>query len=278
MKNKLFYFSSFVAACLLVIAACTKTEDPDSVTHQVSIPYIPDGYKFMQDAYVFGVGNTHIYSSLPEVVAVAVDSIYGFEGGYGGKTGSDSIDIHRSEILGWPDTVSVGAGSLLFEKYTRGNYRVQVGTNVVIAGPIPNPGPTAMEGLYKRNGNNYVIELKKVFDGVYVIDNPGGAAVAPFPYLFYNYAGFNGQDSLAFPNQGNECGGGTQLVGSSAPCCLTANDYSNQYPPLITNASPLTVAWKVFTYSSASKTAVQPGAGAALCTWGSTATRTFVKQ
>lgn len=274
MKNKILLFSSFLACCVLFILACDKKVEIDSVAQPISIPFI--AIKYVSDAYVYGVGNTYIYSDIPEVVAIAVDSVYGFEGGYGGKTGFDSIKIYKNEVLGWPDTVSIGAASISYQKYSKGNYRVVTGSNIVIAGPIPNPGPTALEGLYKRTSNMFVIELKKVFDGVYVIDNPGGADVTPFPYLFYNYESSSGTDSLAFPIQGNECGGGLQLVGPGAPFSLPSSEYSSKYPPVITTLSPVTLSWRVFTFASASASTVQPGNGG-LCTWG-VGVRTFVKQ
>ena len=132
-----------------------------------------------------------------------------------------------------------------------------------------------MEGTYKRTANGVLIELKKVFDGVYVIDNPGGAAVAPFPYLFYNYKNALGGDSLAFPIQSNPCAGGLQLVAPGAPLSLTSAEYSAQHPPAITATSPLTVSWKVFEFPAAR--ASSGHTGVALCQWG-TGVRTFEKQ
>jgi hypothetical protein len=132
-----------------------------------------------------------------------------------------------------------------------------------------------MEGIYKRTANGVLIELKKVFDGVYVIDNPGGAGVAPFPYLFYNYKNSSGGDSIAFPNQPNPCHGGLQLVAPGAPLSLRSSEYSALYPPAITATSPLTVSWKVLEFPSASPSSANPGA--ALCQWG-TGVRTFEKQ
>lgn len=274
MKNIKLILSSFLFACGVLFVACDKNEEADSTAQVVSVPEI--AYKNASDAYVYGAGNTHIYTDLPDVIAVAVDSIYGFEGGYGGKTGKDSIKILKTEVLGWPDTTAIGASSLNFQKYNRGNYRVTTSVNIVIAGPIPNPGPTALEGLYKRTANGFIIEVKKVFDGVYVIDNPGGAAVGPFPYLLYNHVSSTGVDSLAFPIQGNECGGGTQLVGPTAPFDLVSSEYTAKYPPIIAATAPVTLQWRVFTFSSAKKTALQPGNGG-LCTWG-VPVRTFEKQ
>lgn len=274
MKNIIFTLSSFLFGLVFFFAACDKSNGIDSVPQAVSIPYI--AIKYANDAYVYGVGNTHIYSDLPDVIAIAVDSIYGFEGGYGGKTGMDSVKILKTEVLGFSDTVAIGASSIGFEKFNKGNYRVTTSVNIVIAGPIATPGPTAMEGFYKRTANGFVIELKKVFDGVYVIDNPGGAGVPPFPYLFYNYASSSGTDSLAFPIQGNECGGGLQLVGPTAPFGLISSAYSASYPPIISATSPLTLQWRVFTFSTAKPSSLQPGNGG-LCTWG-VGIRTFVKQ
>lgn len=274
MKNKkILFISSVAAVCALVIAACGKLEEGDSVPTPTSIPYV--AIQYIEGAYVYGLGNTTIYKDIPDVVAIAVDSIVGFEGGYGGKTGADSVKIMKSDITGWPDTTGIGGYGLTFQKFNKGNYKVTLGTNIVIAGAIANPGPTAMEGTYKRTSNGVLIELKKVFDGVYVIDNPGGAGVPPFPYLFYNYKSSSGGDSLAFPNQTNPCGGGLQLVGPSAPNSLTSSEYSAKYPPIISATSPLTLQWRVYEFPSASPSSAHTGA--ALCQWG-LGVRTFEKQ
>lgn len=273
MKNKILFGSSLLVGCALMIAACHKIEDNDSVVRPTSVPYIVD--QSIQDAYVYGQGQTSIYTDIPNVVAIAVDTIVGFEGGYGGKTGSDTIQILKSDITGWPDTTTVGGKSITFTKYNKGNYRVSLTSNIVIAGAIATPGPTAMEGNYVRTANGVVIELKKVFDGVYVIDNPGGAGVAPFPYLFYNYRNSSGGDSLAFPIQKNPCAGGLQLVGTGAPLSLTSATYSAQYPPEIVSTSPLTLSWKIFEFPSARSSSANTGV--ALCQWG-TGVRTFEKQ
>ena len=273
MKNKILMLSSVLAGCILLVAACQKIEDADSTVVSTSIPIVYE--QNIDDAYVYGQGQTHIYTDIPDVVAIAVDTVVGFEGGYGGHTGSDTIKILKSDILGWPDTVALGGKSITFEKFNRANYKVSITSNIVIAGAIANPGPTAMEGTYKRTSNGVLIELKKVFDGVYVIDNPGGAGVAPFPYLFYNYRNSSGGDSLAFPIQPNPCHGGLQLVGPGAPLSLTSADYSTQYPPAITATSPLTFSWRVLEFPSARSSSANPGA--ALCQWG-TGVRTFEKQ
>ena len=274
MKNKILIFSSLLlAGSILFVAACKKIEDADSTVTLTSIPFVYQ--QNINDAYVYGQGATTIYSDIPDVVAIAVDTVVGFEGGYGGKTGMDTIQVKKSDILGWPDTVGLGGKSITFEKFNKANYKVTITSNIVIAGAIPNPGPTAMEGIYKRTANGVLIEIKKVFDGVYVIDNPGGAGVAPFPYLLYNYRSSSGGDSLAFPIQPNPCHGGLQLVGPTAPLSLTSAEYTSTYPPAITATSPLTVSWKVFEFSSARPTSLHPGA--ALCQWG-VGVRTFEKQ
>jgi hypothetical protein len=273
MKNKFHFIGALAALLLLVVASCKKVEPADSMPQPTSIPYI--AVQYISDAYVYGLGQSNIINDVPDVVAIAVDSVVGFEGGYGGKTGSDSIKILKSEILEWPDTTGVGGYSIGFEKFNRANFKAFIGSNIVIAGAIPNPGPTAMEGTYKRTSNGVLIELKKVFDGVYVIDNPGGAGVPPFPYLFYNYKNAAGGDSLAFPNQGNPCKGGLQLVGPDAPVSLASSDYTSTYPPLIIATSPLTFRWKVFEFPAASTSSAHTGA--ALCQWG-LGVRTFEKQ
>lgn len=273
MKNKVLFLTSLLAGCIVLVVACRKTVDGDSVPRATSLPYIAIPY--LESAYVYGLGQSTLYSDVPDVVAIAVDSVVGFEGGYGGKTGSDSIKILKSQILGWPDTTEIGGYSIGFEVFNRSNFKTTIGANVVIAGPIANPGPTALEGTYKRTSNGVLIELKKVFSGVYVIDNPGGAGVAPFPYLFYNYKSSTGADSLAFPIQTNPCGGGLQLVGSGAPNLLTSSAYSAQYPPEIALGPPLKLTWRVYEFPSASKSSAQTGA--ALCQWG-LGIRSFEKQ
>lgn len=288
MKNKFLLGAlSLMGAASLVFTACKDEQDIDSVAKQVSIPQIvcdPDPADpdvchprvYMAAAYVYGQGQATLQADIPDVVAIAVDTVYGFEGGYGGKTGADTVKITKADIVGdWPDLSGIGGKSVTFQKYTKGNYKVTIGTNVIVAGPIANPGPTAIEGTYKRVGNNFLIEIKKVFDGVYVIDNLGGAGVTPFPFLLYNHKSSSGADSLAFPLQGNECGGGSQLVGPNAATGSSADDYAAQHPPSLTLGPPVTLKWKVYTYSSTNGSAIST---AALCTWGNAAVRTFEKQ
>jgi len=168
MKNKTLIPSVFLAGCFLLIMACHKIEDKDSTVIATSIPFIVD--QNIEDAYVYREGQTSIYSDIPDVVAIFVDSIVGFEGGYGGKTGSDTIKILKSDITGWPDTVTLGGKSITFEKFNKANYKATITSNIVIAGAIPNPGPTAMEGFYLRAATGVTIELKKVFNGVWCLE------------------------------------------------------------------------------------------------------------
>lgn len=272
MKNIFYYF-----ATLLFIALTTnscKDEAIDSVAKPIILPFIAE--KLMADSYVYGQGQATLLTDLPNVVAIAVDTVYGMEGGHGGKTGFDTVEILKTESTGIPDLTDIGGYGITFQKFNKGGYKVSTGANIVIAGPISNPGPTSIEGNYKRTSNGFIQEIKKVFDGVYIIGNPGGAAsVAYLPYLLYNYKNTSGGDSLAFPVQTDLCGGGLRLVSPTAPVALTAGEY-DAYPPIISNTAPLTLQWKVFEFPSANNSAVHPDA--ALCKWGHTAIRTFEKQ
>jgi hypothetical protein len=275
MKNKFLLLFALVICSAALFTACKDDPKNDSTVQVVIRPFIHE--KLMQEAYVYGQGQATLEADLPAIVAIAVDTVYGFDGGRGGKTGKDTINILKSEVIdGFPDLSDIGGYSISFEKTNLGGYKVKTGTNIVVAGAIPNPGPTALEGTYKRTSNGVLIQLKKVFDGVYVIDNPGGAGVPPFPYLFYNYKSFLGGDSLSFPVQTNPCGGGLMLVAPTAPVSLTASTYLTMHQPVISATAPLTFKWKVFEFPSATPGAVQPDA--ALCQWGHTATRTFEKQ
>lgn len=253
--------------------SCSDSDEINSVPQTTSIPFIAE--QLIPSSYVYGIGKTNIFNDIPDIVGIAVDSVVGFAGGHGGKTGMDTINVLKSDITGWPDTVAVGGYALSFEKFNKANFKAVMGTNIVIAGPIPDPGPTDLSGTYVRPANGVVITLVKVFDGVYVIDNPGGGAVDPFPYLLYNHKDANGNDQLRFPNQSNPCGGGLQLVGDTAPNGLTSADYSAQYLPKIIATSPITLRWKVFEFPEASPTSAHTGA--ALCQWG-LGVRTFEKQ
>lgn len=273
MKTMNIKFLSYLFGAALCMTACDEADEISSVPKPTAIPFVAE--VFVDPAYVYGFGATNVYNDIPDVVAIAVDSLVGFPGGYGGKTGSDSVQIKKSDVVFWPDTVDIGGYSISFQKYNNAAYKAVVGTNVVIAGPIANPGPTDLKGNYRRTSNGYIIEIKKVFDGVYVIDNPGGAGVPAFPYLLYNYKNQSGGDSLSFPNQTNPCGGGLQLVGPSAPTNLTSREYTNGYPPAIAATSPFTLQWKIFEFPSSSASSAHTGA--ALCQWG-LAVRTFEKQ
>ncbi|MEI6410757.1 MAG: hypothetical protein WCR52_15315 [Bacteroidota bacterium] len=274
MKSKILYFASLCVGCILLVQACSKTEDPDSVAKLASVPYI--AYSYLDDVYIYGQGNTHLYSDLPDVIGVAVDSILGFEGGYGGKTGKDSIKIHKNELV-FVDTISAGASGFSVYKSNKGSYRVSLGSSVVIAKANTNPGPTALEGIYKRNNTaGYLLTVGKIGTGIYLITNPGGAAsVGPVPYLLYNFKSSVGTDSLSFACQTDGCGGGLQLGAPGCPLGLTSAEYTAQYPPAITSYTPVTFKWVVLEFPSTKPTAVNYGVGT--CAWG-TSTRTFEKQ
>lgn len=279
MKNKFFLFSSILVACLLVIAACTKTEDADSVPHQTSRPFV--AVNNLDEVYIYLEGQTSIYSDIPDIVAVVVDTVYGFEGGYGGKTGKDSLNILKSDVLGFDDadTVSVGGTGYYFQKYSKGNYRITIPATVIILDPASsnsNPGPTNLEGIYRRTSNGYLLKIREIGPGFYLLGNPGGAAsVTNKPYFLYNSKDINGGDSLSFAIQPDLCDGGLQLVSPTAPNGLSSAEYSASHPPKIAATSPLTLQWKVFEFPTADPSAVHPGA--ALCTWG-LGVRTFEKQ
>lgn len=272
--KKIFLFFSIAVAGSMILSSCKQNDEIDSVPRAIVLPFIAQ--KNMQDAYVYGLGQATLDADLPNVVAVAVDTFYGMVGGRGGKTGSDTVDILKSEVLSQPDLTKIGGSSISFEKFSKAGYKVSVSSNVVVAGPISDPGPTVLEGKYARTTNGYLLEVKKVFDGVYIIGNPGGAASVAFnPYLLYNHKSPTGGDELRFPVQQDLCHGGLRLVSPTAPGGLAAGDY-DAHPPIISNTSPLTFQWKVFEFSAASNSAVHPDA--ALCNWGHTAVRTFVKQ
>lgn len=275
MKKNYFIKKLYILGiCILpLLYACKNDDFVASYPQTTSIPIIIE--QFVEASYVYGKGNSNIINDIPDVVAIAVDSTVGFEGGYGGKTGMDTIKILKSDIVFWPDTVDVGGYTISFEKFNKSNFKAVLSSNIVIAGPISDPGPTDLAGTYKRTANGFLIEIKKVFDGVYVIDNPGGAGVPAFPYLLYNHKSSTGGDELRFPNQTDPCGGGLMLVADNAPNGLKSSEYSASYPPKITATSPLTLKWKIFEFPSAS--ASSGHTGAALCQWG-LGVRTFEKQ
>lgn len=279
MKNKIFLFSSILAACLLVIAACTKTEEADSVPHQTSRPYV--AVNNLDEVYIYLEGHTTIYNDIPDTVAIVVDTVYGFEGGYGGKTGHDNLAILKSDVLGFDeaDTVSVGGTGYFFQKYSKGNYRITIPATVIILDPASsnaNPGPTNLEGVYRRTSNGYLLKIREIGPGFYLLGNPGGAAsVTNKPYFLYNSKNISGGDSLSFAIQTDLCDGGLQLVAPTAPLSLSSAEYSASHPPIISSMTPITLQWRVYEFPTAEASAVNPGA--AICTWG-TGVRTFEKQ
>jgi hypothetical protein len=270
MKNILLNLFSLLLVGVVIFTACEKTEESDSTPQQVSSPFIYES--FLESAYIYSAGNTNVYADIPDVVGIAVDTVYGFEGGYGGVTGMDTIKLLKSELT-FGDTVALGGSTFFVRKYNKGNYRVTLSSNVVIAAANTNPGPTDLEGNYARvipTANGYILEVKKVSDGVYLIFNPGGAPTVPAnPYLLYNFKASNGADSLSFANQTDLCGGGLQLVNPAAPSGLVSSDYSASHPPVYIPAAPPAPArltWRIYEFPSASTTVLHPGV--ALCNWG----------
>ncbi|MCC6583046.1 MAG: hypothetical protein IT271_05040 [Chitinophagales bacterium] len=258
---------------LSVLVSCKKDFEPSKPV-VVSLPYVAEYY--VDETYVIGIGSgVSIYQSIPDTVALVVDSLAGFSNGFGGRTGKDSAYVLKSDIVSWPDTTKSGGYTLKFEKFNSNNYLVSIPSNIVLASPIENPGPTDLEGTYTRTANGYVIEISKISDGVYLIDNPGGAGVALQPYLLYNYSNSLGQDSLAFAAQLNPCGSFTKLVSPLAPMNLTVGEYDEAYPPAIISTSPVTLQWKIFEFADNSSDFSHNGN--ALCQWG-TGVRTFIKD
>ena len=274
MKN---YIYILLLSIVGLIAGCTKIEDPaPSTPGTVSLPEVVEQYA--NGSYGFGLGSGKIYQTIPDTIALVVDTAVGFTGGFGGKTGHDFAYLLKSDVKGgWPDTTQLGGASLIFEKYNTNNYKVQVIVNIVVAEPIKSPqkpGPTSLEGSYKRSSNGFIIKIVKIFDGVYLIDNLGGAGVAPYPFVLKNFTNTSGKDSLSFEIQPNSCGGGAQLIDPTSGPGLTATEYAKTYPPSIVSLAPVTFKWIVMEFPDATPESV---GAAGLCQWGG-AVRTFVKQ
>ena len=226
----------------------------------------------------YGKAQVTIQADLPDKVAIAVDSVFGFEGGFGGTTGSDTIYLTKADILGdWPEVASVDNSSVSFGRRNKGNYLGRTGTNVVIVDvTVADPGPTDFSGIWKRTANGYLLKIYKAAPGLFVLLNPGGAAsVAGNPYLLINRAGPGGTDVLEFAIQKDLCDGGLMLVSPTAPDGLPSSDYVTAHPPKYIPGATPTLQWKVFEFPSADAAAVHPGE--ALCNWG-LSVRTFEKQ
>jgi len=263
----------------VTIIACKKFDGDGSTSDSkavlTSIPDVSEIY--LDDYYAFQVGKNDINTTIPDTVALLVDTLVGFENGFGGKTKKDSFYLRKKDVLAWPDTSKSGAKTLTFNKYNNAGFVASVSVPIVLVSPLPSPGagPTNFAGQYKRTSNGVIIDLIELLPGQYLITNPGGAGVEPFPYVLNNFKNLSGNDSLTFAIQDNPCHGGLQLVAPTAPSGLTSAEYSTAYPPAITSRSPLTISWRIYEFLSSDPSAVHPGA--AQCQWG-LGIRTFAKQ
>ncbi|MES2849713.1 MAG: hypothetical protein V4685_11705 [Bacteroidota bacterium] len=269
-------YIALIAMVIIGAVGCKKELKNESTAKPTSIPYIVESY--LESFYASGVGAGVVYSSIPDTLALIGDSLVGFEGGFGGVTGQDFKYVLKSDITDWPDTTSAGGYAVTVSEFNAGNFKVDVGTSVVLASPIEAPavaGPTDIAGSYLRTATGITIDIVKIFDGVYVIGNPGAGAVDAYPYLLYNYRSVGGTDSLAFPAQPNPCGGATKLVNVGAPNGLSIAEYDESWPPGFASMSPITLSWRIYEFTD-----TDPGnvhGGAALCQWG-LGIRTLIKQ
>ncbi len=275
MKNK-FLLGAVALACTIstLFVACKDEQDLDSVAKLTSVPQI---FSVIDENYFYGKAKVNIQTDLPDIVGIAVDSIYGFDGGFGGKTGSDTLYLKKSDILGaWPEVTSTDNTSITFSKLNKGNYRGKMSTNIVIVDvTVSDPGPTDLSGIWKRTSNGYLLKVYKAAPGLFVILNPGGAPSVPSnPYLLLNRAGPGGTDVLEFPIQKDLCGGGLMLVAPTAVPGSPSSDYFATAPPQLVPGSPLALKWKVMEFAEALPSSIGE---TGICNWGG-AVRTFEKQ
>jgi len=268
-KNNLFALTILIVA---IIAGCKKDFELSKI-QDVNIPMVES---YMEPTYIYSLSSSgqSVFELIPDTLALLIDDVYGFENGFGGITGRDSLYLTKGMLM-WPDTTSSGANTIAVSAINLGGYKVTADAALIIVSDLEHPGPTDISGSFERTINSYVIHIEKLAAGVFLIDNVGGAAADGTSYLLYNYESSSGLDSLVFPIQEMSCGAGLKLVSPSASGDGTANSY-NAFPPEIISDFPLTFSWKVYEFPSTEGTAVHPEGGA-YCAWGDGA-RIFVKQ
>lgn len=272
----LFYRYSFVFFC--AVLSCTKAPFEDSINIIYPYPYPAEIYTTTK--FIYTPGLVTVWEDLPDTLAKLTDDFVGFQNGWGGTHSRDSIYLTKNDLIGTlPQFNLVGDYILQFSKSNFAGYTYILEIQVTVIGSNLNPGPTDLEGNYKRTSNGHIIPIQKIYDGVYLIENLGGnAAVPAYPYLLYNYKSSTMVDSIVFPIQFNECGGGTQLVGPAATPGYPALFYANALPPIIeiNTTAPVVFKWKIYSYETVNLNAIAPTS--AICTWGNAATRVFEKQ
>ncbi|HEY9259304.1 immunoglobulin-like domain-containing protein [Chitinophaga sp.] len=124
-----------------------------------------------------------------------------------GATGYDSITKVSTELTPLSNNVDpANAGFYVVSFLTKNVYGYRTSADRLVLVTTISPSDD-ISGSYKRVGNNEIVHVVKAGTGLYTIDNVGGVAGAPAPFVFPYYIGFPDENTFEGPSQNTPLGG-----------------------------------------------------------------------
>lgn len=123
-----------------------------------------------------------------------------------GATGYDSITKTSTDLTPISNNVdAANAGFYVVSFLTKNVYGYRTSADRLVLVTTISPSDD-ISGTYKRT-NGQIVHVVKAGTGLYTIDNVGGVAGAPAPFVFPYYIGFTDLNTFEGPSQNTPIGG-----------------------------------------------------------------------